>query len=315
MNKVILFLSFLLLSTSQLDAQYDRLYQVSHLYPKGLYEVHLFNNHFTRAVKTNGSDDYNQRESFYTLWAQVTYGLTDRFNVGLDLRVRSVVRTEGSVGNFFDALRFRGGGNFNEDGVTGYRRVDATNLGLRVKYQPLDFMPNFSIEHILFVPLADDLEGNDFTGFADWQAGIIWNRMFIDQMIGSNFLLFTELDFIVEDVVVPFLDEDAYYQVGFPMTIIGTYLASSKSFFYGMLQVAPTWGTNTFSDGRDRETRFVPYTQIGAGAKYFFQPWLQTELLISKFYDVTPNANTWTVNLGLRVFGLTAKARREYQVY
>ena len=53
----------------------------------------------------------------------------------------------------------------------------------------------------------------------------------------------------------------------------------------------------------------------GAGAKYFFQPWLQTELLISRFYDVTPNANTWTVNLGLRVFGLTAKARREYDAY
>lgn len=292
------------------EAQYDRLFQVTHLYPKGLYEVHVFNNLFTREVKINGSDEFNQRESFFTSWGQFTYGLSERVNIGLDIRLRSVVKTVNSNGEFFDALKFQGGGNFQEGNVTGYRRVDFTNIGLRVKYQPLEFIPNFSVEHILFLPLGDDLEGNDETGFADWQAGVIWNRFFIDQMIGSKFLLFTQLNLIFEDIAVPFTDEEAYYQYGFPITLIGTYIVNNKTFLYGLLESAPIWGTN--QNANERTTRFTPYTQFGIGGKYFFRPWLQTELLVTRFSDRTPEARTWNLNLGIRIFGLTRKAREEY---
>jgi len=297
-------------SIEQVHGQYDRLFQVSHLYPKGLYEVHVFNNLFTREVKIDGSEVYNQRESFFTSWGQYTYGLSEKVNIGLDLRFRSVIKTVNSNGHFFDALKFQGGGNFDEGDVTGYRRVDLTNLGLRVKYQPIDWMPNLSIEHILFLPLGNDLEGNDETGFADWQAGVIWNRFFIDQMIGSNFLLFTSMNLLFEDIAVPFTDEDAYYQYGFPITVIGTYIVNQKTFVYGLLESAPIWGTS--QNNGERDTQFTPYSQIGIGAKYFIQPWLQTELLVTRFSDRTPESRTWNLNFGLRFFGLTKKARKEY---
>ena len=55
----------------------------------------------------------------------------------------SVITSEGSTGSTWDALRFQGGGSYSENGVSGYRRVDLTSLGLRVKYQPLEYISNF----------------------------------------------------------------------------------------------------------------------------------------------------------------------------
>lgn len=294
------------------QAQYDKLFQVTHLYPKGLYEVHLFNNLWTRTSALNGDfTDHNKRESFFTSWGQYTYGLSERVNVGLDFRFRSVITSEGSTGSTLDALKFQGGGNYSEDGVTGYRRVDLTNLGLRVKYQPLEYVSNFSIEHILFVPLRDDLQSDDGTGFSDWQGGMIWNRFFIDQMVGSKFLLFWQLNLIMENVAVPFVSEDAYYQYGFPITAIGTYILNPKTFLYGLVEAAPIWGYNEANEP-GQEQSFVPYAQLGIGAKYFFQPWLQAETIVTRFWDTNQNAEAWSFNLGIRFFGLTKKGRALY---
>lgn len=294
-------------------AQYDRLFQVAHLYPEGLYEVHVFNNLWSRATSSELNGPFTTRESFFTSWGQFTYGLSERVNVGLDLRFRSVIKTENSAGNLFDALQFQGGGNFVEDGVTGYRRVDLTSLGLRVKYQPIEYVPNFSIEHILFLPLNNNLTGDDETGFADWQAGAIWNRFFTDQMIGSKFLMFWQLNLIAENLAVPFFpSEDAYYQYGFPITAIGTYIINSKTFVYGLAEVAPLWGSSQEMNREIVRTSFVPYTQLGIGAKYFFRPWLQSEAIVTRFWDTTDNAQAWSFNLGIRFFGLTKRAKDQY---
>ena len=280
----------------------EEVFQVSHIYPKGVFEVHLFNSYFSRKSKID-NDSYNKRESFYSAIGQFTYGLSSRLNLGIDLRLRSVSVSEGFEEPFFNALKFRNGGNFSEGNHSGYRRVALSELGLRAKYQPVSYLKDFSIQHTLYLPLRTDLEGNDDTGFADWQAGIFLTQFFMDRLIGSKFLLFTELDLSFEDVGVPLFEpENAYYQYGFPLTFIGSYIINSRNFIYGLVNAAPTWGVNYTKESDEHKSSFVPYAQLGLGYKVFVKNF-QFELLWTRFFDTTENAHASTVNLGIRVFG------------
>ena len=165
------------------NAQVEDAFQISNLYQKGVYEVHLFNNYFSRSFKTNGSSTFNNRENFFTTTGQFTYGLSDRLNVGIDFRLRSVTRLEGEQGELFEALNFKNIGRFNENGISGYQRAALSSIGPRIKYQPFKQFTNFSIQQTVFIPVESNLNGDQSTGFLDWETGIF----FYSILYGSTF--------------------------------------------------------------------------------------------------------------------------------
>ena len=135
--------------------------------------------------------------------------------------------------------------------------------------------------------VGDDLEGNGVDPFIDWTGATWWTQFFNDFAIGDNFSLFTELDFLIED-----LGSGNSNRISTPGTLIFSYNPTSKTTLYTLGSYSPFW-----------QADFDYFTQLGIGAKYQFTPNLELELLVTDFNNKFFNQNGGqanTFNLGLR---------------
>ncbi|MEO0733913.1 MAG: DUF547 domain-containing protein, partial [Bacteroidota bacterium] len=159
-------------------------YVVSSTIPKGSAEIKIFNNLYSQEVS-------GERASFFTTTTSAIYGLTDRFNVGFDLRYRRVRYDEAGTASNFDV--FSGGGNFSRTAVTGF--------GPKVRIAPFNQLPNFSVQSAYWFPVADDPTGAETGGrFVDFSGASWFTQVFNDFPIGGNFSFFAEVDLFLEDI-------------------------------------------------------------------------------------------------------------------
>lgn len=293
-------ISFLLaFSFSAVQAQSSK-YFVSKIYPKGDFEVHMFNNYYSQV------DDLGAvgRTSFFTSSTQFLYGVGKRINVVLNLKIRSVNQNLSDSAPYFEALKFKNDGfTSNNSGNTGYSRTGLTALGAGIKYQPFNNLANISFQHSLLIPIGSELEGNDETGWIDWSKPSFYNQFYYDSMFGDKFSLFTEFSIILENMSgAMFKKNSGFYQFSTPITLILNYYVTRTSTIYVLANAAPRWA-HQVNEELLRISSSDPYNQFGIGYKLFLNSKLELEFLYTTFNSSVAGRNASTANFGIRYIG------------
>ncbi len=244
-------------------------YVVSSTIRQGSAEIKIFNNLYSQEAA-------GERSSFFTTSVSALYGVTNRFNAGIDLRYRRVRYDEAGTASNFAVLG---------DGGT-YSRTAISGFGPKIRIAPFNNLPNFSVQSALWIPLARQLEGTGNERFTDWNNPTWFTQIFNDFPIGSNFSVFTELDVVLEDI-------SDLNRFSTPVTGIVSYFPTPKATLYGLASYSPFW-----------QEDFDYFYQLGLGAKYQFTPNFEVELLATAFdngYLQSVDGEAGTVNLGVRV--------------
>jgi len=253
-------------------------YVVSAAIQKGSIEVKWFNNLYTQ--RTGSEGNLTDRSTFLTSSLSFLYGLNNRFNIGFDLRYRQV-RNDNLPSSALGVLSLGDGPD---------RRQGITAVGPKIRYAPFEGLSNFSIQSAFLFATGSDLAGSSDRPYIDWN-GSTWNTQFFnDFSLGNNFSLFTEVDFLLEDIGSK---EDGHLnRFSTPATVILSYFPNPKTTLYALTGFSPYW-----------QSDFDYFAQAGFGAKYQFTPKLELELLYTgftnKFLSDT-GGKAATYNLGLR---------------
>ncbi len=255
-------------------------YIVSSTIPKGSVELKVFNNLYSQ--KTKSGDEFVDRNSFFTTTLSALYGLTNRFNIGINTRFRKIRNNEASSSPFSVFGRDEGNPFSSRSGITAF--------GPQIRYAPVPAWENFSIQSSFVFAVGDELTDAQDKPFIDWD-GATWNTQFFNDFpIGSQFSLFTEIDLLIEDIGKE--AEGRANQVSTPLTAILAYTPTTQYTAYFLSNYAPIW-----------QEEFSYFYQFGLGSKYQFTPNVELELLYSYFrtkFLVDSGGTAQTINLGLR---------------
>lgn len=262
-------------SSSAVQAQGANAYRyvVSAAIPKGGFEFKLFNNLYTQ--RTGDGNELNFRSSFFTSSLSALYGVTSRFNAGLEVRYRRVsnLSLPSSPFSVFD------------NGESATHRSGITSIGPRIRFAPFKSLENFSVQTTLAFPIGNELTGNESQPFIDWNGATFNTQLFNDHSLGSNFSIFTELDFLVEDI-------GGLGRFSTPVTGILSYFPNKKTTIYGLASYSPYW-----------QADFDYFAQAGIGAKYQVSDSFEIELLGTVFSNQflqQNNGDAATYNIGFR---------------
>jgi len=262
---------------STLNGKSSNRYVVSAAIPKGQYEIKLFNNLYSQQT---GESPNKLRRTFFTTTLTALYGLFNGFNVGINTRYRKVLN------EFGDTTPFHVLGSLGSSGRQGI-----TAFGPQIRVAPFPSLKNFSIQSSYVFAIGDELEGNGQKPFIDWNGATWITQLFNDHTISPSFSLFTELDFIIEDIGKS--DKGALNRFSTPATVILSYFPVRNVTIYGLSSYSPFW-----SDTYDY------FYQYGLGSKYQLNPNFEIEVLVNKFVNrflKEANGNAATYNLGFRL--------------
>ncbi|NND06698.1 MAG: DUF547 domain-containing protein [Saprospiraceae bacterium] len=251
-------------------------YVVSSAIPKGGVEVKWFNNLYTQRFPPPAFSS-DSRENYFTVLLNFVYGLTDRFNIGFDLRYRRVSLHETpasplKIFSFSDAVR---------------SKAAIATIGPKIRVAPNANWPNFSIQSAFWIPLKEDLANSPFL---DWNGFTWWTQAFNDFDVGTDFALFTELDLLIEDIGKK--EEGGINRLSTPVTAIFSYFPTSVSTVYALTNFSPYWSPD-----------LDYFFQAGMGAKYQLTPQWEVELLYTFFtnsFIQEMQGQAATINLGVR---------------
>ncbi len=266
-----------MVSTSTEIENNEARYVVSAAIAKGTIETKWFNNLYTQ--QTGNGENLTDRSTFFTSSLSFLYGVSNRFNAGFDLRYRRV-RNERLPNSAFHVFG---------DGDDGQSRQGVTSIGPKIRWAPIEALPNFSVQSAFWIPVGEDLEGNDQQPYIDWDGATWVTQVFNDFSIGSEFSLFTEIDFWLEDIG----DENDLNRFSTPATVIFSYFPNPKTTLYALSNFSPFW-----------QEDFDYFAQAGFGAKYQFTPNFELELLYTAFTNEflqQNNGRASTLNLGIRI--------------
>jgi len=276
------------------SGQLGNRYYASNLYSRGSYEVSSFNNYYSQTVGDRQSDWFTSTSTFLI-------GVNKRLNVGLDIRYRATQQGQsdrlGTLGGLFVF------GESTEQDTAGETvkaaRAGVSAIGLRVKYQPVKTISNFTIQHIVYIPTISN--GNK--AFLDWESPYIISDAYYDKTIGKKSALFASLGLHIENINSAFFrSSNGYYQVSTPVTGIYSYFPSDKSTLYFLANAAPRWGYNITGDGSESDAIWDPYGQVGVGFKYFLFDNFQVEVLYTQFFGNQDDFLANTINFGTRYY-------------
>lgn len=255
-------------------------YVVSSTIKKGSTETKIFNNLYTQA--TGDGNQLNSRSNFFTTFLTSLYGVSDRFNAGLELRYRRVSNTG------FPASPLT---VFEDDAANASRQSLAT-IGPKIRWAPVPKWGNFSIQSAFWFPLENDLEGAEGKSYIDWNGFTSWTQIMNDFTIGQSFSVFTEVDFLWEDIGTEGENVDLN-RISTPVTLIASYFPEPKTTLYLLNGFSPYWSPD-----------LDWFYQVGAGAKYQFSRNFEIEFLYTKFTNsflLENNGRASTFNFGIRI--------------
>ena len=257
---------------------------------KGQFDFTVFNTMYTQ-TKSNwlGVDYSGFRETFITSLIQVTYGVSKnkRFNLGFDISFRSTGKSSSEdFSTTSNAFLYT-----NTDST----RVGVTSVGVRAKFQPFKYSPEFTMQSTLSGPTIKSAEGNDELYWADWERLTWWNQLFYTYNF-KNFQLFTELDFLFRFKIY----ENQYTSLDVPMSVFFSYFPTNKITFYVMGQHVPRMVYDTAPQEKTDWVTSANYTTAGIGFKYQVSRGLNFELLYTNFLRGVNSGLGSTFNLGVR---------------
>lgn len=255
-------------------------YVVSSTIKKGSTETKIFNNLYTQA--TGDGNELNSRSNFFTTFLTSLYGVSDRFNAGVELRYRRVSNTG------FPASPL----TVFEDDARNASRQSLATIGPKIRWAPVPKWGNFSIQSAFWFPLEKDLEGAEGKSYIDWNGFTSWTQIMNDFTIGQSFSVFTEVDFLWEDMGTGGENVDLN-RISTPVTLIASYFPEPKTTLYLLNGFSPYWSPN-----------LDWFYQVGAGAKYQFSRNFEIEFLYTKFTNsflLENNGRASTFNFGIRI--------------
>ena len=274
---LLLFVVAILNSTAQDN---DWRYILSSTIPKGGIEAKVFNNLYTQQTGAIVGE-LTDRATFFTTSVSFLYGLNNRFNAGFDLRFRGV-RNASLPDSPFKVLNFEN---------TEAARSGITSFGPKVRFAPFISIPKLSVQSSYAFPIGDNLSGistpTETKPYIDWDGGTWWTQVFNDFSIGAKFALFTELDFLLEDI-----GKDRLNRFSTPVTVIFSYFPVKNVTLYGLAGYTPYW-----------QDDFDYFAQAGLGGKYQFSKQFEIELLYTYFtneYLQFIEGKAATFNIGFR---------------
>ena len=254
-------------------------YTPSTLLPPGHYELKWFNNLYTQTAffdEAGSRRPLNARTTYFTGILYTLFGWSETVNVGLDLYFKSV-RTDRKDSSPFSILRFETGPN---------ARTALATVAPKIKIVPFAAIPNLSMQTLLVIPVAADLQGLQGGGlFLEYDDVQWWTQLFLDYRLNPTYYLYLE-----SGLFVRFDRRDPALLT--PVKVILNAFLSSKTTTYFQAELAPTW------DGLNWSTY---YSQIGMGLKYLFLPNFEIEILYTAFPIGKSGGAGQTYNLGLRV--------------
>ncbi len=269
-------------------------YFASRLYSKKQFEINFFNNYYTQKDE-NELGEAVSRYDFFNSLIQVTYGWSDKLNLGLDFKFRSVYQNLEDPSLNFKGLAFK---NNNFEDAPGYTRSGLTSVGLRAKYHPLKSSSRITGQSSLILPLLFD-EANK--GFLDWTGVGLQQQFFYDREFKNKYSFFLETGLLLENINSSlFGKKDGFNQLNFNSTIIISYFPDSKWTFYGLYGISPQMFFQTNNMVQTRS--YGAFYQVGAGAKYFINKQIQIELLYTSFHANVEGRQAQTFNFGLRYY-------------
>ncbi|BDS14351.1 DUF547 domain-containing protein [Aureispira anguillae] len=246
--------------------------------PKNTFELNTFHTLYT---SNYGDRDYGNRGSYFSSLFLFSYGLTGRFDIGVDFILKSYRANDIFSSSPFRALEFRKG----VDSVTtpGGSRFAAisdfglTHLGPRVRFAPFKKI-GLSFEQAFYFPITGIPAGNTVDPALYWVTQIYYDKQF-----NSKFGLFVALTFW--QPITP--GQQFKFQVPYLKAFFSWY-ASKRFTLYAT--------TTTF-------------TEWGAGAKFLITPQFEIQALytyyvpipgLSEIYTGNGAKNVMTFNLGIR---------------
>lgn len=250
---------------------------------KGQTELILFNNLYTQTRFFDQDwerQSQGNRISYFTGIFEGTYGISDGWNLGLDVFYQAVQenQVDGQPATIF---RF-------ERNDRAHHAL--TGILPKIKFAPFPHLKGLSIESGIFIPLANDPEAERHNRpFLANDQFEWWTELFYVHDFNPKFQLFTELD--------------AYWQMGDegPFSHGGSLNTPAKVFLswfpaeswsvYGMVEFNPSWGEEFWSSA---------YYQNGLGLKYQITQSLEVELLYTDFLAGKNQGAGRTFNLGFR---------------
>jgi len=279
----------------------------SALLARGKYDINIFTGNYHQ--KGRNDSMFVNSQTFMTTSAQFMTGLNPKLNIGLDVRIRSVVASDSLPVSRFESFKFQG--IEANHGLKGYTRSGISAIGIRLKHLPFKKVRNISVQHTLYFPTGLDLDGNfdfqDNRGYIDWNGLALFNQFFYDQPLTSKASLFVEFDVIMQN---GFFDQTyaedgesfalngrdsggfAGMVLSTPATIIISYFPNDKLTFYSLFNAAPQW----FGFGPA-----YPFSQYGLATKYQVNRNLQFELLYTQFFNAAFQGTASTLNFGIRL--------------
>ena len=169
-------------------------------------------------------------------------------------------------------------------------RQGVTAIGPRVRFAPIPEWRNFSVQSTLSFPVGKNLAGTSNSPYIDWNGISFLTQLFNDKTLGSNFSLFTELDFFIEDIGPSSGNHANRFST--PVTAIISYFPNQKTTLYALGGFSPFW-----------QSTFDYFMQGGFGGKYQFTPNFEIELLYTGFTNKFLNetgGKAATYNIGIR---------------
>jgi hypothetical protein len=252
-------------------------YVVSAAIPRGQVETKIFNNLYTQS--TGDGTALSDRSTFFTTFLTSLYGVSNRFNAGLELRYRRV-RNEPLPASPFSVLG---------TGEMAQTRQGVTTIGPKIRWAPVPQWSHFSIQSTFWIPLGRELEGESGQPFIDWSGPAWWTQFFNDFTLGSRFSLFTEIDLLWEDIG---RGPESLDRLSTPATLILSYFPHPKTTLYTLGSYSPFWTPS-----------YDYFAQAGLGAKYQVNRNLEFELLYTLFTNnflQRIGGRAATFNLGVR---------------
>jgi len=253
-------------------------YVVSSTIQKGNTEFKIFNNLYSQ--QTGSNNNLDSRSSFFTTAVSALYGLTNRFNIGINTRYRKV-RNNALPSSPFSV--------FGSD-LPSNSRSGITAFGPQIRYAPNPKWKNFSIQSSFVFAIGSDLAGSNTQPYIDWSGPTWQTQFFNDFSIGTKFSLFTEIDLLLEDIGSS--SNGHVNRLSTPVTVILSYNPTPKSTLYALSGYSPFW-----------QIEYDYFAQAGIGAKYQITSRFELETLYTyftnKFLQET-NGKAQTINLGIR---------------
>lgn len=260
-------------------------------------EIKLFNALYTQR-SFDGYEKLNSRSSFFSSFAQVAYGLSDKWNVGFDLVYKSNVVNDFSGNSPFKTLYFQrdsdfpvfdcnnaqhtnSNGNFcDHNGMSSdtlrFREGEVlqrssnhawAHFGPKFKLNPIQKWQQLSLQQTFYIPINKAIDGQ-FISFT---------QLFFDHMLTEKSTLFVEASLWTP--VHPNFKVNPFLKVFY------SYFPNNKWTIYAMANLP---------------------AEYGIGTKFLITPSLEIEALYTHYLPInalTGGTRPYTFNLGFRYTG------------